>query len=1008
MTHRLPTVADMREDDVDASAVVCTALVVWHGALASTATPSGCPRDFLRFSHVVGHIISKLCADVASFNKLSACWLYNTLKYSYCSKNIKAVAFYLFEELYDEAPVAELEEAGEWQLVCAVGKNACPRAGLRGQQVLALWNRLCVALYNEGCMLLQAAQRSVCGHACGMIEILRQVFDGETTRYLPQFKQLPRMSPNNLAQLYSFATKSDLVIGREMFTHSRVACWLKSRVAEEEDSAYSIEFSLASLSSIVALALRHRHGDIAVEILRACSTAKSGGNDDSYLLWGTELESLIEKALMTAPGCDKLAGNSQKGFATAHQHICEARPRPLLHEIMRGQCTANMLQTLLLSEKLEELLPVGLAVIREDGAVVRRLLEDKIAPSLLLEGLSRLILGLVYEGDLPLARCFLPLVAGICERMPSQANLLLTLRAIAAFMQSCPQDVDTGMVVDGQQENISAAVLLSMPPGSFGTAPPYKQTKAAVVGRTFSFRRRVFESLCECVAQSSNPGLHCQLQLLFTSDYEAVRLLRSSSSSAEEPLRWEKVLPVGKKLLTVAATMREIECENQRHLCMAETSAGSVDATTINGGGGGGGGPRTEGPREKREEWWEKRRALDRAMQNVVAELQSDEVFGCWRAAMCGELPSNCRAKLWTFAAELLREIGASAASHVADVALMLAALPFLATGHPAHNKLLFNPSHNDTDETACALCDGVLRAASEALERELFKQGIAEPSCAIFSAFRVACRCALSAMWDVAEAQENESGHRDLLRLPRASLYLVLDNELHCLPFEGIDVLWTNSVARVPTSSFVFANNMRSRLFDENRVFCAFDPTVAMPKTMKRLLPVFQQNGWKTSTESTQSGEELLREMYSAKAQLYVYVGHGKGERLLHREELYERFPDPERFPATFLMGCGSAYMDSGFSYDCYGMPYAFLHAGCPLFLGCLWHVTDGEIDRLTKRLLLLLAGGHVDGEKKSCLRPPGTVGEALVLARQACRLPFLTGCAAVFYGVDLSLRSE
>ena len=56
------------------------------------------------------------------------------------------------------------------------------------------------------------------------------------------------------------------------------------------------------------------------------------------------------------------------------------------------------------------------------------------------------------------------------------------------------------------------------------------------------------------------------------------------------------------------------------------------------------------------------------------------------------------------------------------------------------------------------------------------------------------------------------------------------------------------------------------------------------------------------------------------------------------------------------------------------------------------LWDVTDGEIDRLCAALLT-----HATEEGGSLLG-------AVTKARAACRLRFLTGAAAVVYGVPLA----
>ncbi|ESL06022.1 separase [Trypanosoma rangeli SC58] len=993
LARSMLAVASLQGGERDIPAVVCTALMVWQGALTATASKSSCLRGFLRFSQVAGQIFTELARDTSTLEKLSACWLYNTLAFADRVGNAKAVAFYLMQEIYNETHPPDLRALTECGFVCAAGKNACLRVGLHGPEVVAKWDRLCTALYAEGCALLHAAQEEMRRRASRATSVLREAFTPESTYYLSEFRRPLHLSPEEATILREAAVGKDLCVPRATFTLLRVACVLR-RFSGREEHASAGGFPVASVSSVVAIALRHRYADIAAELLRAGSSQRLG--DTTLLLWGRELESLLDGATKDSGG--RGVDCTAREQVAAHAHAGE--PAPLLHEIPQEWCATDVLQLLATAEALEDILPAGLTMIRGDRALGRQLLSDKIVPSFVLDGLSRLVTRLVDEGDLPLARCFLPLLAGICERIPSQANLLVTLHAIAAFAQGCSNDG-----ADERWTAIVSALLPLLPPRLSGMAPPYRQTKSVVVGRTFSSRRRVFDALCGTPPLVTAVQRHCQLQVRLTGDCKGVRLVRCGSVEGATP--WEKILPVGKALLDVVANMIEIEVQNRRHLDAApckdapawEEEEPSRATEAVNS---------SEVERQRRQaraDWWGQRYAFDGALQNIIEKMQSDEIFGCWRVAMCGDLSPSCLVELEKVAAKLLEDIEAPV-HHMSDVTLLLAGLPFLVVHRDAGSHVLFSPSHGAA-EGACASCDAVLHSLSAALEMELLKHGIAAASTDVFAVSRGACLCALTNMWNAMPALcSSNSGHRDLRALPRTPLYLVLDNELHRLPFEGMDVLRAGNVARVPTPTFISTSGVRSVFFRGGVVYCVIDPAGVMPKTSKRLLPVCQRSGWTTNTHAT-FPSQLMQELYSSRAKLYVYVGHGRGESLVHRGELYERFPELGEFPAVFLMGCSSAYMESGSSHDSYGMPYAFLHAGCPLFLGCLWHVTDGEIDRLTKRLLLLLAGDDVD-DGLGPLPPPRSVGEALALARRACKLPFLTGCAAVLYGINLSLQRD
>ena len=74
-------------------------------------------------------------------------------------------------------------------------------------------------------------------------------------------------------------------------------------------------------------------------------------------------------------------------------------------------------------------------------------------------------------------------------------------------------------------------------------------------------------------------------------------------------------------------------------------------------------------------------------------------------------------------------------------------------------------------------------------------------------------------------------------------------------------------------------------------------------------------------------------------------------------------------------------------------GMALSYLHAKCPALVANLWDVTDGDIDRFCHALLTHATDAG------------GSLPRAVVRARAACRLPYLTGAAAVCYGVPLNL---
>lgn len=95
----------------------------------------------------------------------------------------------------------------------------------------------------------------------------------------------------------------------------------------------------------------------------------------------------------------------------------------------------------------------------------------------------------------------------------------------------------------------------------------------------------------------------------------------------------------------------------------------------------------------------------------------------------------------------------------------------------------------------------------------------------------------------------------------------------------------------------------------------------------------------------------------------LFLFMGHGGAEGIAPRQYLYDVLPPHihddaqrrRRVPRfALLMGCCSAKLvASPRHFDCVGTPMAWLHAGAEAVVGPTMHVGDGDIDRVTGALL-------------------------------------------------------
>ena len=149
--------------------------------------------------------------------------------------------------------------------------------------------------------------------------------------------------------------------------------------------------------------------------------------------------------------------------------------------------------------------------------------------------------------------------------------------------------------------------------------------------------------------------------------------------------------------------------------------------------------------------------------------------------------------------------------------------------------------------------------------------------------------------------------------------------------------------------------------------------------------------------------------------ADVYVFAGHGAGEAIVPRAALTRARvrgtallmgcssartsrPPLASFNPTTSMGTGTPPSPPPTGHAHAGTPAesaaaAYVAAGAPRAVGCLWDVTDRDCDRLTNELLKALAGN--DGVDTDAMIA------AMVSARKVCKLPALTGAAPVVVGL-------
>eukprot|EP00934_Nitzschia_sp_Nitz4_P004977 Nitzschia sp. Nitz4//scaffold71_size96697//60675//66779//NITZ4_004701-RA/size96697-processed-gene-0.45-mRNA-1//-1//CDS//3329557265//4967//frame0 len=274
---------------------------------------------------------------------------------------------------------------------------------------------------------------------------------------------------------------------------------------------------------------------------------------------------------------------------------------------------------------------------------------------------------------------------------------------------------------------------------------------------------------------------------------------------------------------------------------------------------------------------------------------------------------------------------------------------------------------------------------------------------------------------------QEIEKSKMPPVAPPRqvGCLLLILDENLHRVPFEGMPSLFGNTVCRVPGLAYVLDTMLRHTcpsgefpMVDPSSTRVILDPERNLVATRKRLSPVLDsisgKQGWSwDSVVGEIPSPSFFENGLQQESGILLYFGHGGAQNCFSRkqvEALVEKYPDtlPCR-SSLILMGCSSGRLVSinrkhsrtseevPLYYQPEGIALTYLEAGAPCVVGNLWDVTDHDIDRFSERLL---RGFYEENDEGS-----SSLAGCVASARDACKLKYIVGCAPVCYGIPVQL---
>ncbi|XP_072510909.1 separin [Notamacropus eugenii] len=349
----------------------------------------------------------------------------------------------------------------------------------------------------------------------------------------------------------------------------------------------------------------------------------------------------------------------------------------------------------------------------------------------------------------------------------------------------------------------------------------------------------------------------------------------------------------------------------------------------------------------EKSKWWATRLKLDRRMEVLITSLEK-HVLGCWKVML---VPSTRSPSLTQEASSLKDSLGKCGWKSPDSTLLQVV----LGAAHTL--------SPQDVQALAHGLCQAQPKRAQELLQ-------------------------------EVVERQQGQT------RQSNGHLVLVLDKDLQKLPWENIPSLRAQPVTRLPSLRFLLsysliretqASSVWNRGVNPQSTFYILNPQNNLGNTEERFRARFcSETGWKGLVGEAPSQEQVQAAL--TEHDLYIYAGHGAGASFLDGQAIQRL----NCRAVALLFGCSSAALAVQGNLEGAGIVLKYIIAGCPLFLGNLWDVTDREIDRYTEALLQ----GWLEAGSGAPLL------SYVIQARQAPRLKYLIGAAPVAYGLPVSLQ--
>ena len=203
--------------------------------------------------------------------------------------------------------------------------------------------------------------------------------------------------------------------------------------------------------------------------------------------------------------------------------------------------------------------------------------------------------------------------------------------------------------------------------------------------------------------------------------------------------------------------------------------------------------------------------------------------------------------------------------------------------------------------------------------------------------------------------AKFNQYKRTKKLSKQKSPLCLVLDHDLHTLPIENTKFLKSkfdviSRIFSLREMINLYMRNEEDEIFEIQDTECFIDPNENLSGTQNRINDWYKQ----TFKKDNRDCNDMIDALADRKPMLYC--GHGGGTSHINRNKMKNEFLKLKGLP--MLIGCSSArLMDQGYMHlksrktMSYNKTLKFMQLGAPALVGCLWDVTDKDIDLFTMK---------------------------------------------------------